>query len=90
MDTDENDPSIALHSQSLTIDTVRMVPVKETGVLGAQLAKFHNKKAIVAKIKCSPKNLHRETNETERQTILIEILANDVNYFIYLYVIIIL
>lgn len=68
-----------LHSESLTIDTVRLVPVNETTPLNVQLAKYHNKTVVDGKTKVKPRNLHRSATAA-RSTILVEIMANNVHY----------
>lgn len=83
LDTDETYSSASLHGETLTIDTVRLVPVNESVPLNRQLGKYHNKTTIVGKTKRKPQNLHRHlgaaASET-RSTILVEIAVNDVHY----------
>ena len=80
LDTDEtfSDASLALQGESLTRDTVRFVNAKNTQSLDKQLSKYHNKKALVCKVKKKPMNLHGNAHGAERSTILVEIFANDV------------
>lgn len=82
LDTDESfsNASLALQGETLTIDTVRMVHVNDNTSLDKKLTKFHNKKALVCKLKNNSKNLHRHSTGTERSTIMVEIIANDVIY----------
>lgn len=82
LDTDETFSSATLQSESLTIDSVRLVPVNETVPLKVQLGKYHNKNVIVGKTKFKPKNLHRHVGTTAatRSTILVEMLAADALY----------
>lgn len=80
LDTDESFSSVTLQSESLTIDTVRLVPVNETISLDIQLGKYHNKNVVVGKSKFKPKNLHRQLDSAatvSRSTILVEISVND-------------
>lgn len=80
LDTDESFSSATmLHSETLTIDTVRLVPVNETTPPDVQLAKYHNKNVVVGKTKVKPRNLHRSATAA-RSTILVEIVANNVLY----------
>lgn len=93
LDTDEtfSSASLALQGELLTIDTVRFVPVNESISLDVQLGKYHNKSAVVSKLKSKPQNLHNlssspchvanvHQNGSGRSTILVEIIANDVHY----------
>lgn len=83
LDTDEIYSSAPLHGETLTIDTVRLVPVNESVPLNRQLGKYHNKTTIVGKAKRKPQNLHRHLGEAAsaaRSTILVEIVVNDVHY----------
>lgn len=80
LDTDESFSSVTLQSESLTIDTVRLVSVNETISLDIQLGKYHNKNVVVGKSKFKPKNLHRQLDSAatvSRSTILVEISVND-------------
>lgn len=79
LDADESfsNAALALQGESLTINTVRLVSVKETQPLEKQLSKYHNKKAVVCKTKQKAMDLHR-TGGTGRSTIMISIQANDV------------
>lgn len=79
LDTDETFSSVTLHSESLTIDTVRLVPVNEYTPLDVQLGKYHNKTAVIGKTKVKPRNLNR-SETASRSTILVEIIANNVSY----------
>lgn len=79
LDTDESFSSATLHSESLTIDTVRLVPVNETISFDVQLGKYHNKNVIIGKTKRKPRNLHRSATAT-RSTVLVEIVANNAQY----------
>lgn len=82
LDTDESfsDATQALHGETMTLDTVRMIPTVENTTLEKQLSKYHNKNAFVCKLKKNPTNLHQNSTGTERSTILLEIVANDVRY----------
>ncbi|XP_037052326.1 nitric oxide synthase isoform X2 [Bradysia coprophila] len=83
LDTDDtfSSATLALQGESLTRDTVRLVPVNDNTSLERQLSKYHNKKAVVCKIKSKPRNLHGNTkNSSGKSTILVEIIANDVDY----------
>lgn len=82
MDTDEtfSSASLALQGETLTIDTVRLVPVNELTSLDAQLGKYHNRKVIVAKVKRDPQNLHYLFNAANRSTVLVELIVTDVKY----------
>lgn len=83
LDTDDtfSSATLALQGESLTRDTVRLVPVNDNTSLDRQLSKYHNKKAVVCKIKSKPRNLHGNTrNSSGKSTILVEIIANDVNF----------
>lgn len=76
MDTDESISSATLQSDSITIDTVRLVPVNETIPLDVQLGKYHNKPNVVeCKTIRKPLNLHRSATAA-RSTVLVEIMAN--------------
>ncbi|XP_031623820.1 nitric oxide synthase [Contarinia nasturtii] len=79
LDTDETFSSATLHNESLTIDTVRLVPSAETIPLDVQLGKYHNKNVVIGRTKVKPRNLHRSATAT-RSTILVEIEANNVHY----------
>lgn len=79
LDTDESFSSATLHIESLTIDTVRLVPVNESVPIDVQLGKYHNKNVVVGRTKAKPRNLHRSATAT-RSTILVEIMANNVHY----------
>lgn len=79
MDSDETISGATLHSDLLTIDTVRLVPVNETIRLDIQLGKYHNKNVFVGRAMVKPRNLHRSATAT-RSTILVEIEANNVHY----------
>lgn len=82
MDTDESfsDATQALHGETMTLDTVRMIPTVENITMEKQLAKYHNKNAFVCKLKNNPTNLHQNSTGSERSTILLEIIAKDVRY----------
>lgn len=84
LDTDESYSNASLHGESLTIDTVRLVPVKESAPLNRLLGRYHNKNTVVGKIKRKPQNLHRHLDATvappARSTILVEMTVNDVHY----------
>lgn len=79
LDTDETFSSAILHSDSLTIDTVRLVPVNESTTLDVQLGKYHNKNVVVGKTKVKPRNLNR-SDTASRSTVLVEMNVNNVNY----------
>lgn len=79
LDTDETFSNATLHSESLTIDTVRLVPVNEYTPLDVQLGKYHNKTTVIGKTKVKPRNLNR-SETASRSTILVEIIANNVSY----------
>lgn len=82
LDTDETFTGATLQSESLTIDTVRLVPVNETASLNVQLGKYHNRNVIVGRTKCKPTNLHRHEGATAatRSTILVEMSAAEAVY----------
>lgn len=82
LDTDEtfSSASLALQGESLTIDTVRLVPVIESTPLDEQLGKYHNRQVVVGRVKQKPINLHNLLNVATRSTILVELLVNDVVY----------
>lgn len=79
MDTDESFSSATLQNESVTIDTVRLVPVNETIPLDVQLGKYHNKNMVECKTIRKPLNLHRSATAA-RSTVLVEIVANNVHY----------
>lgn len=83
LDTDNTYSCASLQGENLTIDTVRLVPVKESIPLNRQLGKYHNKTTVVGKTKRKPKNLHHHFGaaaSVTRSTILVEIAVNDVTY----------
>lgn len=85
MDTDDtfSNARLALQGETLTTDTVRLVPTNELHILNNQLSKYHNKKSIVCNIKSRPVNLHGDVaKDNGRSTMLVEILASDVSIFI--------
>lgn len=88
LDTEEtfSNAALALQEESLTIDTVRLINVIDNTPLEKQLTKYHNKKAVVCKLKNGSKNLHRNASATERSTILVEIIANDVSKIFFTFV----
>lgn len=74
------DASLTLHSDSLSVDNVRMVRVTDRDPIDQQLSRYHNKKAIRGMLRTNSKNLHIHSNgTTERSTILVEIQANNVS-----------
>lgn len=82
LDTDDtlSTASLVLQGDSMTIDTVRLVSVKDGGTLETQLGKYHNKSILVGKVKREPQSLHRESSAQGRSTIAIEFIATDVKY----------
>lgn len=86
LDTDETYSSASLQGESLTIDTVRLVPINENVSLDVQLGKYHNKSVLVGKTKNKPKNLHQSlhllgsVSPVARSTILVEIATSDAKY----------
>lgn len=82
LDTDEtmSSASLVLQGDSMTIDTVRLVLIKEMTPLDIQLAKYHNKTLLIGKVKRKPQSLHREFSAQERSTILIEFISKDAKY----------
>uniref|UniRef100_A0A034WS92 Nitric oxide synthase n=1 Tax=Bactrocera dorsalis TaxID=27457 RepID=A0A034WS92_BACDO len=81
LDPDESlsDASLALQNESLTVNTVRLVPSKSRGSLDELLSKFHNKKVYCCSIKEAPINLTNIGNG-ERTTILLKINAPGLEY----------
>lgn len=84
LDNDESVSNATLQGETLTIDTVRLVPVNETISLDVQLGKYHSKSVTIGKAKIKPKSLHCHSNAAaapdSRSTILVEMIANDVQY----------
>lgn len=82
LDTDEtmSTASLVLQGDSMTIDTVRLVPTKETASLAELLRKYHNKTLLVGRVKRKPQSLHREVSAQERSTILIEFASREAKY----------
>uniref|UniRef100_A0A182STF2 nitric-oxide synthase (NADPH) n=4 Tax=Cellia TaxID=44534 RepID=A0A182STF2_9DIPT len=74
-----SDAAFALQSE-LSENTVRYAPVAEYESLDRALSKFHNKKSMECSVKRNPINLHCEMNGTERSTILVEIMAEGIDY----------
>uniref|UniRef100_A0A4Y0BMI3 Nitric oxide synthase n=1 Tax=Anopheles funestus TaxID=62324 RepID=A0A4Y0BMI3_ANOFN len=74
-----SDAAFALQSE-LSENTVRYAPVSEYESLDRALSKFHNKKSMECSVKRNPINLHCEMNGTERSTILVEIMAEGIDY----------
>uniref|UniRef100_A0A6E8WD04 Nitric oxide synthase n=1 Tax=Anopheles coluzzii TaxID=1518534 RepID=A0A6E8WD04_ANOCL len=74
-----SDAAFALQSE-LSENTVRYAPVSENEPLDRALSKFHNKKSMECSVKRNPINLHCEMNGTERSTILVEIMAEGIDY----------
>ncbi|XP_013101350.2 nitric oxide synthase [Stomoxys calcitrans] len=81
LDPDESlsEASMALQNDSLTVNTVRLVPAKTKGSLEQLLSKYHNKKVTCCQIKSSPHNLTNSGNG-EKTTILLEITAPGIDY----------
>lgn len=83
LDTDDTYSSASFAGETLTIDTVRLVPVNESVPVDRQLGKYHNKTTVVGKTKRKPLNLHRHLDSAvsvARSTILVEMTVNDVHY----------
>lgn len=74
-----SDASLALQNESLTVNTVRLVPTKTRGSLEELLSKFHNKKVYCCPIKEAPINLTNIGNG-EKTTILLKINAPSLDY----------
>lgn len=66
-----------LHSENLSLSTVRFMKATECLSLDAALAKFHHKEIKVCTTKCKPVALHCK-NFTDRSTISIQIKAQEV------------
>uniref|UniRef100_A0A1A9VG31 Nitric oxide synthase n=1 Tax=Glossina austeni TaxID=7395 RepID=A0A1A9VG31_GLOAU len=81
LDPDENlsNASFALQNESLSLNTVRLVPSKAKGSLEHLLSKYHNKKVTCCQIKRNPHNLTNKDN-SEKTTILLEIQAAGLDY----------
>ncbi|KAL9928212.1 nitric oxide synthase isoform 1-T6 [Glossina fuscipes fuscipes] len=81
LDPDENlsNASFALQNESLSLNTVRLVPSKAKGSLEHLLSKYHNKKVTCCQIKRNPHNLTNMDN-SEKTTILLEIQAAGLDY----------
>ncbi|KAH8244204.1 hypothetical protein KR026_002328 [Drosophila bipectinata] len=73
------DASLALQNDSLTVNTVRLVPSVNKGTLDSSLSKYHNKKVHCCKIKTQPHNLTR-LSEGAKTTMLLEICAPGLDY----------
>ncbi|XP_043950192.1 nitric oxide synthase isoform X2 [Drosophila biarmipes] len=73
------DASLALQNDSLTVNTVRLVPSASKGSLDSSLSKYHNKKVHSCKIKDQPHNLTR-LSEGAKTTMLLEIYAPGLEY----------
>ncbi|KAH8412332.1 hypothetical protein KR009_001346 [Drosophila setifemur] len=74
-----SDASLALQNDSLTVNTVRLVPSVSKGSLDSSLSKYHNKKVHCCKIKAQPHNLTR-LSEGAKTTMLLEICAPGLEY----------
>lgn len=81
LDADEGISDMCLLSQndSLTVNTVRLVPTKCEEKLEDSLKKYHNKKVIKCLLKTSPINL-TNSSENDKTTILLRISAPNVDY----------
>ncbi|XP_073826700.1 nitric oxide synthase isoform X1 [Musca autumnalis] len=81
LDPDESlsEASMALQNDSLTVNTVRLVPAKTKGSMEQLLSKYHNKKVTCCQIKSNPLNLTNSGNG-EKTTILLEITAPGIDY----------
>lgn len=71
--------SLALQNESLTINTVRLTPMKSKSILEQLLSKYHNKKVSRCNIKSDPLNL-TEHNGDEKNTFLLEVIATGLDY----------
>jgi nitric-oxide synthase, brain len=82
LDSDETftDASFALQCESLTEDCVRFSSSNDFESLDRALGKFHRKKVKTCYAKEGPIDLHGEPNGSERSTMLIKILANNVRF----------
>uniref|UniRef100_Q27571-2 Isoform 2 of Nitric oxide synthase n=1 Tax=Drosophila melanogaster TaxID=7227 RepID=Q27571-2 len=74
-----SDASLALQNDSLTVNTVRLVPSANKGSLDSSLSKYHNKKVHCCKAKAKPHNLTR-LSEGAKTTMLLEICAPGLEY----------
>ncbi|XP_033173190.1 nitric oxide synthase isoform X2 [Drosophila mauritiana] len=74
-----SDASLALQNDSLTVNTVRLVPSVNKGSLDSSLSKYHNKKVHCCKAKSQPHNLTR-LSEGAKTTMLLEICAPGLEY----------
>ncbi|XP_002021672.2 nitric oxide synthase [Drosophila persimilis] len=73
------DASLALQNESLTVNTVRLVPSAVKTTLDSALSKYHNKKVHCCKIKGQPHNLTK-LSEGAKTTMLLEICAPGLDY----------
>ncbi|KAH8376618.1 hypothetical protein KR093_000413 [Drosophila rubida] len=81
LDPDQSlsDASLALQNESLTVNTVRLVPSVSKVSLDSALSKYHNKKVHCCKIKAQPHNLTK-LSEGAKTTMLLEICAPGLEY----------
>ncbi|XP_030383405.1 nitric oxide synthase [Scaptodrosophila lebanonensis] len=71
--------SLALQNESLTVNTVRLVPSQSKVSLENALSKYHNKKVHCCKIKVQPHNLTK-LSEGAKTTMLLKICAPGLDY----------
>lgn len=79
---DMSQDSITLKSETLTNETIRFASATEKDEkesLDKLLSKYHNKKVKVCQVKRKPICLHGDENNSERSTVLVEIMANGVS-----------
>uniref|UniRef100_A0A1B0CIF3 nitric-oxide synthase (NADPH) n=1 Tax=Lutzomyia longipalpis TaxID=7200 RepID=A0A1B0CIF3_LUTLO len=80
LDSDET-TSWNVGKQTLTDSTVHFTEVKNATPLDAALGKYHHRKIIIGNMKKPATNLQCGAKEnSERLTILVEIVANGINY----------
>ncbi|XP_055836592.1 nitric oxide synthase isoform X2 [Episyrphus balteatus] len=81
LDADEgiSDTYLLSQNDSLTINTVRLVPIQFEEKLENLLRKYHNKNVIKCSLKTTPINL-TNSNENDKTTILLKISSPNVEY----------
>jgi nitric-oxide synthase len=78
---DMNNKSICLKSELLTIETIRLSPATEADkneTLDKLLSKYHSKKVKICQVKQRPMCLHGNGKNSDRATVLVEIIATGV------------
>lgn len=74
------DASISLKCETLTKENTRFQVIHDPDIpINTLLSKYHNKRVQTCKVKKTPINLHGTTS-TERSTILVEIMIDDVKF----------